>query len=91
MEKLKFERMDIIEESNENNNLIRSGGFDPFDGAGCLQRSEGVCVDQIFRLFQAQMDDDNISPEGKRFVSFECFPPITIRRFFLLFQKLVLS
>jgi hypothetical protein len=73
MEKLKFERVDI-EESNENNNLIRSGGFDPFDSAGCLQWSEGVCVDKIFRLFQAQMDD-NISPEGKRFVSFECFIP----------------
>jgi hypothetical protein len=83
MEKLKFERVDI-EESNENNNLIRSGGFDPFDSAGCLQWSEGVCVDKIFRLFQAQMDD-NISPEGKRFVSFECFiPPITIGRFFII-------
>lgn len=66
-EKLKFERMDD-DESNEYNNLVRSGGFDPFDVAGCRQWSDGVCVDQILRLFHAQMDG-TITPEGERFIT----------------------
>jgi aminopeptidase N len=61
------------DEQNESNNLVRSGGFDPFDGAVCLQWSEGACVDQILRLFHAQMDG-TITPEGKRFISLNVFP-----------------
>jgi aminopeptidase N len=50
--------------SDYDTNLVRFG--DPLDGVGCLTHwRDGVCVNQVMRLFHAQMDG-TITPEEKK-------------------------
>ncbi len=56
-------------EGNETtlNNLARSGGSDTLEDIGCLNWSDGLCLDKVFRLFHAQMDD-TITVEDNRYM-----------------------
>ncbi|XP_046438917.1 aminopeptidase N-like [Daphnia pulex] len=61
--RFKFEKTDHGE-PGDHGDWIRFG--DPLDGVGCLNWSDdGVCVDQVMRLFHAQMDG-SITPEEKK-------------------------
>lgn len=62
--RFKYEKMDKGE-SDEYHNLIRLDAFDPLDGIDCHNWSDGVCVDQVLRLFRAQMTG-TITPGEKR-------------------------
>ncbi|XP_046447507.1 aminopeptidase N-like isoform X2 [Daphnia pulex] len=61
--RFKFEKTDHGE-PGDYNDWVRVG--DPLDGVGCLNWSDdGVCVDQVMRLFHAQMGG-SITPEEKK-------------------------
>lgn len=53
-------------ESDEYDNLVRLDVSDPLDGIECLNWNDGVCVDQVLRLFRAQMEG-TITPGEKRY------------------------
>ena len=58
------ENGELMSNSDYDTNLVRFG--DPLDGVGCLTHwRDGVCVNQVMRLFHAQMDG-TITPEEKK-------------------------